>query len=131
MTSQMPHVAMPPPGTAGGIEAEELSARVSGPEPVSVTCVDYSPEQVEIQEVRDIPDFLARHRPSWAHVRWINIDGLTQMEVIRSFAEKYQLHPLAIEDVLHPVERPKVEDFPGAADQPGTAVRRGPLGRRA
>jgi magnesium transporter len=84
-----------------------------------VTCVDYSAEQVEIHEITDIDDFLARHRPSWAEVRWIDIVGLSQMELIRAVAVKYQLHPLAVEDVLHTVERPKVEDFPGSGDLPG------------
>jgi magnesium transporter len=121
LTAEMPRVSMPAPGTAGGIEAAELSDRASGPGSMVVTCVDYAPEQVETQQVElhDIRDFLARHRPPWAHVRWINIDGLTEMEILRSFAEKYQLHPLAIEDIVHPLERPKVEDFPGSTDQPG------------
>ncbi len=112
-------MSMPPPGTAGGIEAADLSDRASGPGIVTVTCVDYSPEQVEFQEVGEIGDFLRRHRPEWSRVRWINIDGLNQMEVLRAIAEKYQLHPLAIEDVVHPLERPKVEDFPASTDQPG------------
>ncbi len=115
----MPRLTMPPPGTAGGIEAEELSSRASGTEPVSVTCIDYSPEQVSVQEVTDIPAFLARHRPSWSRVRWINVDGLEQMEVIRALAEKYQLHPLAVEDVLHTVQPPKAEDYPASGDLPG------------
>jgi magnesium transporter len=115
----MPRVTMPAPGTAGGIEAAELSARASWPGRVVVTCVDYSSEQVEIQEVDHIDEFLARHRPEWVRVRWINVDGLTEMEILRAFAEKYQLHPLAIEDMVQPVERPKVEDFPGSTDQPG------------
>jgi magnesium transporter len=117
--ADMPRLTMPPPGTAGGIEASELSARASGPGRVTVTCVDYSPEQVEIAEVDEIDDFLARHRPAWSCVRWINVDGLTEMAVLRAIAEKYQLHPLAIEDMVHPLERPKVEDFPESADQPG------------
>ena len=45
---EMPRLTMPPPGTAAGIEADELSGRASGPGRVAVTCVDYSPEQVEI-----------------------------------------------------------------------------------
>lgn len=110
---------MPPPGTAAGIEADELAARSSGTGRVTVTCADYSPDQVEIEEVTDIDGFLARHRPSWSHVRWIDIVGLSQMDVIRAFAVKYQLHPLAVEDVLHTVERPKAEDFHGSGDQPG------------
>ena len=115
----MPRVSMPPPGTAGGIEAAALSGRVSGPGTVTVTCVDYSPDQVEVEVVEQINDFLARHRPAWSHVRWVNVDGLTDMEVLRAVAEKYQLHPLAIEDMVHPLERPKVEDFPESADLPG------------
>ncbi len=115
----MPRLTMPPPGTAGGIEAEELSSRASGTEPVAVTCIDYSAEQVSVQEVDDIPAFLARHRPPWSRVRWINIDGLGRTEVLRAFADKYQLHPLAVEDVLHRVQSPKVEDYPASSDQPG------------
>jgi magnesium transporter len=115
----MPRVSMPPPGTAGGIEAADLSARASGPGTVTVTCVDYSPDRVEVEVVAQIDDFLARHRPAWSHVRWVNVDGLTDMEVLRAVAEKYQLHPLAIEDMVQPLERPKVEDFPASGDLPG------------
>jgi magnesium transporter len=113
-SSDMPRLTMPPPGTAAGIETYELSALTSGTGRVSVTCADYSPEQVEIHDVVDIDDFLARHRPSWSQVRWIDVVGLSQMDVIRAIAVKYQLHPLAVEDVLHTVERPKAEDFPGS-----------------
>jgi magnesium transporter len=115
----MPRLTMPPPGTAAGIETDELSHRLSGAEPVHVTCIDYAPDQVQVQTVTNIGDFIAHHRPEWSRVRWINIDGLTDMDVVRAFAEKYQLHPLAIEDVLHTVQRPKVEDYPSSADLPG------------
>jgi magnesium transporter len=118
-SSEMACLTMPLPGTAAGIESDELSTRSSGPGGVSVTCVDYSPSQVEVHVITNIEDFLAQHRPPWCHVRWIDIVGLSQMDVIRAVAVKYQLHPLAVEDVLHEVERPKAEDFPGSADQPG------------
>jgi magnesium transporter len=110
---------MPRPGTQAGIESDELSALTSGTGPVSVTCVDYSPERVEIHQITEIDGFLAVHRPSWSHVRWIDVVGLSQMDVIRAIAVKYQLHPLAVEDVLHTVERPKAEDFPGSGELPG------------
>jgi len=119
LATAIPRLAMPPPGTPGGIEASELSDLGDGHGPVTVTCIDYSPEQFEMVEIKDLPAFLVVHRPAWSHVRWINVDGLAQMDVIRALAEKYQLHPLAIEDVLRTVERPKVEDFPGSTDQPG------------
>lgn len=80
--------------------------------PVAVRCIDYSCERYQVEQVTDLTDFLARHRPAWSSVRWINIDGLTDLAVIRAFAEKYNLHPLAVEDVIHVPQRPKAEDYP-------------------
>eukprot|EP00914_Ancora_sagittata_P030490 GHVO01061061.1.p1 GENE.GHVO01061061.1~~GHVO01061061.1.p1 ORF type:complete len:454 (+),score=19.48 GHVO01061061.1:1-1362(+) len=42
----------------------------------------------------------ASARQSWAKVRWINIGGLS-WDVIKSVSLKYDLHPLALEDVFH------------------------------
>jgi magnesium transporter len=50
-------------------------------------------------------------------VRWINVDGITDAAVIYGLAEKYGLHPLAIEDVMRVPQRPKAEDY-GAEGQP-------------
>jgi magnesium transporter len=115
----LPKPKMPPPGTAPGIETRDLAARPHGETPARITCVDYSPEQAEIRDIADTPDFIAHHRPAWSRVRWINIAGANHMDVIRPFAEKYQLHPLAIEDVSHGGHRPKLEDYPGTEDAPG------------
>lgn len=84
-----------------------------------ITCVDFSPERMELRDIDDIPNFLIHHRPNWSKVRWINIAGEQRLEALRPFAEKYQLHPLAIEDVASGAQRPKVEDYPGSADEPG------------
>jgi magnesium transporter len=102
-----------------GLEAEDLWSRSGDSGPVVVTVVDYDTVQVTEEEVVDIPAFLDRHRPTWSHVRWINIDGLGRLALVRALAEKYQLHPLAIEDVLTRDQSPKLEDYPGSADQPG------------
>ena len=117
--SNVPHLPMPAPGTAAGIETSELGELAHGPGPVIVTCIDYCPDQVEFQEIGDLREFLGRHRPAWSHVRWINVDGLDRMDVMQALAEKYGLHPLAIEDVVRTHERAKAEDFPGHEDQPG------------
>src|SRR5262245_10670698 len=115
----VPRLTMPPPGTAGGIETSELATFTNGSEPVAVTCVDYCPDQVEIQDIHDLPEFLDHHRPAWSHVRWISVDGLGRAEIIQALAEKYGLHPLAIEDIVRRHERSKVEEFAGTDDQPG------------
>ena len=94
------------PGSAAGIEPHELVPLPGQPVSVRITCIDYSPEQAAVEEVQDLPGFIARHRPAWSAVRWINVDGLGDLGVIRALAEKYHLHPLAIEDVLHVPQRP-------------------------
>ena len=88
-------------------------------EPTRVTCIDYSVEQCQVQEIEDIPAFLESHRPAWSQIRWINVEGLADIDVVEAFADKYQLHPLALEDVVHTVERPKVEDYQASPGQPG------------
>jgi len=105
-------------GTAAGIEYHDL-VQTAGLAPARVCCTDYCRERVEIQTVKDIGEFLANHRPAWSQVRWIQVEGLQDSGVIRSLAEKYQLHPLAIEDALDAGARPKVEDYPGTGDLPG------------
>jgi magnesium transporter len=100
-------------GAAPGLEHDDLVKLPDGPAPVRVTCVDYGPGQAQQQEIKDLADFLGRHRPEWSVVRWINVDGLGSMGVIHALATKYQLHPLAVEDLLHLRQRAKVEAYGG------------------
>lgn len=104
------------PGEAAGIEVHELATSPPAAVAVRVTCIDYCPEQIQTEEVSDLADFIGRHRPAWSHVRWINVAGLTDLRVIHRLAEKYNLHPLAIEDVLSD-HRPKFEDYPEGDSQ--------------
>lgn len=106
-------------GTAPGIEPHELAALQSASREVTVTCIDYSIDHCEVKDIPDIAEFLSRHRPPWSAVRWISMQGLGDMAVIRGFAEKYDLHPLAIEDVLHLGQRAKAEDYPASDEHPG------------
>jgi len=98
------------PGEVPGIEPSQLGTMPSKPG-VAVTCIDYCPEQARVEEVSDLAEFIGRHRPEWSAVRWINVDGLSDLGVVRALAEKYGLHPLAIEDVLHLPQRPKADAF--------------------
>jgi len=44
-------------------------------------------------------------------VSWINIDGLGDVAMLRELADHFGLHPLALEDVLRTVQRPKIEEY--------------------
>jgi magnesium transporter len=99
------------PGTKPGIDLAELDQMPAPARPVPVTCIDYGVDRVETHRIDDIGEFAARHRPAWAKVRWINVDGLDDGRVIRALAVKYSLHPLAIEDLLNTNQRPKIDLF--------------------
>src|SRR5512141_947656 len=76
-----------------------------------VSCIDYGPDYFHRQDVTDLDAFLAQHRPPETVVRWINVDGLGDLKVIDALARKYHIHPLAVEDVLHVPQRPKLDSF--------------------
>ena len=101
------------PGSAPGIEHDEIQALPSAGQPARITCTDYCASRVAVQEVIDIQSFLTGHRPIWSVVRWINVDGLEDMTAIHALATKYDLHPLAIEDLVHCSQRPKVDQYGG------------------
>lgn len=120
--TRVPRISKGKPGAPAGITPAQLAQLPSTDEPVRVSCIDYSPQQVLVQDnITDIEDFILHHRPEWSVVRWINVDGLTDMSVIQALAEKYELHPLAIEDMLHAPQRPKVDQYgegrPGESDK--------------
>jgi len=103
------------PGTAPGLYPDQIGRLgAAKPErPVTVTVIDYSPEQVEMHGVLDFEAFLAAHRPDWTTVRWINIDGLSNLKAVEALAKKYDLHPLAVEDLLNTTTRPKADAYGG------------------
>jgi magnesium transporter len=105
------------PGSVAGIELDELATDPEHPGPVGVTVIDYGPERVQVREVEDVASL--RGGPP-ARMGRGPLDQHRQgrdLRVIRALAEKYNLHPLAIEDVLHVTHRPKVEPY---AEEGGT-----------
>lgn len=101
------------PGAAPGIEHSEIENLPGKYEPAHITCIDYSPTNFQDHEIENLEEFLSQHRPDWSAVRWINVDGLSDLAAIHALATKYNLHPLAIEDVLHKSQRPKLESYGG------------------
>lgn len=42
---------------------------------------------------------------------WLNVSGLGDADAIRRIGDQFGLHPLALEDVVHVHQRPKIEDY--------------------
>lgn len=78
-------------------------------EKVRISIIDYTEDQFQEMEVKTIEEcFPFKESPS---VTWINIDGIHQVEIIERIGKHFEIHPLVLEDIVHPQQRPKMEDF--------------------
>ena len=75
-------------GATPGLEHDDIVKLPDGPAPVCVTCIDYGPGHAQQQLVEDLEDFLAHHRPERSVVRWINVDGLSNVRVIHALTPR-------------------------------------------
>jgi magnesium transporter len=46
-------------------------------------------------------------------VTWINIAGVHDLALLETLGQRFQLHPLTLEDIANTMQRPKVEESPG------------------
>ena len=94
-----------PPGTPPATLSPHLvDGKIRKP---SIQLIEYDGEHIEEREITDISE-LAAHLDN-NKMTWINIDGLGDTEALTLLGEKFNLHPLALEDVLNTGQRPKVE----------------------
>ncbi|MHC2068733.1 magnesium/cobalt transporter CorA [Bremerella sp. T1] len=93
-----------PPGSAPGTATkpeEEIASHVH------VTA--FSPNEIKeevITEVEDLREYLGNY-----DVTWIHVHGLGHTAQLRQMADMFELHPLVYEDILHPHQRAKAEEY--------------------
>jgi len=93
-----------PPGAPPGT----LIADPASPKPV-VTVIGYGPSAFH-EEVLTRIDAVRDYLVEWP-VTWVNVEGLGDIEILRQLGAIFDLHGLALEDVLSRHERPKVEEY--------------------
>lgn len=93
-----------------GSSPATLVPLVTGPGvPPELRLTEYSPDFVEervVGSVAELPDL-----PSAGRMRWIEMNGLGDVEALRALGQKYGLHPLTLEDTLNTGQRPKMEPY--------------------
>ncbi|MFW9887524.1 MAG: magnesium/cobalt transporter CorA [Candidatus Thorarchaeota archaeon] len=89
-----------PPGTPvhTGIERTEK---------VTIEIVEYNEEQMSEYAADCMQDCDPPHDS--VKVKWIHVNGVHDLDIINYLGEKYEIHPLILEDIPSVGQRPKVE----------------------
>jgi magnesium transporter len=96
------------PGAPPGGLAHAGPRRV---ERVRLRLFEYDADRLEETEVHTVEDVLSiRDKPP---VGWLNVDGLHDEEVLREVRDHFDIHLLAMEDVVTLGQRAKMEEYDG------------------
>jgi len=91
-----------PPGTPVHIGADRQ-------DPVKITAFVYDAEACRELALAGPEDCVAlRDGPG---VAWINVDGVHDVPVVQRSCECFEVHPLALEDIVNTEQRPKFESY--------------------
>jgi magnesium transporter len=74
-----------------------------------IQVIAYGPDAVREEKIHDV-DAIRDFPPKWP-VTWVNVDGLGDASVLATLGEIFDLHRLAMEDVLNVHQRPKVDQY--------------------
>ncbi|MFX1569222.1 MAG: magnesium/cobalt transporter CorA [Promethearchaeota archaeon] len=77
--------------------------------PTNIKIIDYNFDTYSIKDKVQTGENLQLIEKNF--VRWIEITGLTEVERIEEIGNQFKLHPLVLEDILNPNQRPKFEDY--------------------
>ncbi|NWF49961.1 MAG: magnesium/cobalt transporter CorA [Ignavibacteriaceae bacterium] len=78
-------------------------------EAIKISRFQYKDDSYEEKEFKSLIDCLNTIDDSYNF--WINIDGIHNVGLVEDVGKSYGIHPLVLEDILNPVQRPKIEDY--------------------
>ncbi len=93
-----------PPGAAPGTLVPPEAAG-----PTRIEVIAYGPDEMREERAHDPAQ--ARALVGRHPVVWIRVIGLGDVELLRRIARAFAIHDLALEDVVHVHQRPKIEEF--------------------
>ena len=78
--------------------------------PVRIDLFDYDAEHVTERRVDDV-EACARYCNAET-ISWIDVDGVHDVALVERLGALFGLHPLTLEDIVSPDQRPKLEEYP-------------------
>ncbi len=77
--------------------------------PTKIKIIDYNEENYSF--IEEFPSKKNLQEIEKNYIRWVEIAGLTEIEKIEEIGNQFKIHPLVLEDILNPDQRPKFEDY--------------------
>ncbi len=76
---------------------------------VKLTLIEYNDTEVIEKEFYALDECMNLINPKM--VKWINVDGIHNVEMIERIGKQFNIHPLTLEDIANTSQRAKFEDF--------------------
>jgi magnesium transporter len=110
MMFKLTHVKAKKVGLAPGTLIHVGEKKIEKPE---LTIINYGPDKMERLDDVSVAECAAFRETE--SVSWINLYGLHDIELVDRLGKTFQVHQLALEDVLNTSHRPKFEMYEDAA----------------
>ena len=78
--------------------------------PTRIRVVKYSRRTIVDEPARDVANLLGELSDD--HVTWIDVQGFSDGTELEQIAKQFNIHPLAMEDIVNVPQRPKTESYP-------------------
>lgn len=91
-----------PPGTLF-YNGEERDAEIK------ITLIEFNETEFFEDSFYDLNSCLNHVKDNM--VKWINVEGVHNIDLIEKIGKHYNIHPLTLEDIVHIDQRPKFEDY--------------------
>lgn len=78
-------------------------------DPVVLNLIDFREDYFE--EVSDVGSTWKERVPSKEFVSWLDVSGVHDVSIVEEVGKHLDIHPLIMEDIIHPNQRPKFEPF--------------------
>ena len=77
--------------------------------PPRITAIRYTADDVHVQDVDRVAEL--KHLREQPGILWIDVQGLGDADLLRELAAMFDIHALALEDVINAPQRPKTETY--------------------
>ncbi len=91
-----------------GARPGTLVISADAPSP-KIHVMHFTPTELKEEDVTDTEQLRAAHDPNTT--TWVDVQGFGDEDMIRRIAERFSIHPLAIEDIINVPQRPKAETY--------------------